>query len=258
MNIETRIFLPVLLAMALFASGCVAPTGGTGGNGGAGNADVFSGTGKLVVQITDQPKLNIQKAVVTVSAVEVHVAGTGNESGWVTVVRRPKTFDLVAIKNVSEYLGENDLPAGRYTQIRLNVDQASVTIDGAAYNLTVPSDKIKLVGSFAIEGNKTTTLTLDFDAESSIHEEGKGNYSMKPAIRILTSAPEAKTDEKGCTESGGNITTGWCCKSAGNFPNLCGIGACGCSPENRHEVRLCNCGEGKCFNGNKCVQIGQS
>jgi hypothetical protein len=31
------------------------------------------------------------------------------------------------------------------------------------------------------------------------------------------------------------------------------IGACGCSTDNSKEVKVCDCGEGKCWNGYECV-----
>jgi len=58
--------------------------------------------------------------------------------------------------------------------------------------------------------------------------------------------------EKACVNSGGTVSTSKCCKSASDFPNSCAIGACGCSPENSHEVKICDCGDG-CWNGTKCV-----
>ena len=64
--------------------------------------------------------------------------------------------------------------------------------------------------------------------------------------------------EQECIRSGGKITTAMCCKSAGDFPNTCAVGACGCAPENSHQVNICDCGTGKCFDGNKCVSIRPS
>ncbi|MCX6776958.1 MAG: serpin family protein [Candidatus Micrarchaeota archaeon] len=54
---------------------------------------------------------------------------------------------------------------------------------------------------------------------------------------------------------GGNVTNLLCCGSVGDFPNTCLIGACGCSPSNSHEVKACDCGEGRCWDSNKfkCV-----
>jgi len=56
---------------------------------------------------------------------------------------------------------------------------------------------------------------------------------------------------------GGNVTTHLCCNSVGDFPNTCLIGACGCSPSNSHEIKVCDCGEGRCWDSGKfkCVNI---
>ena len=68
--------------------------------------------------------------------------------------------------------------------------------------------------------------------------------------------PEELTEEgQACIDSGGIITTALCCESAGDFPGDCAIGACGCAPEYSHEVKVCNCGEGKCFDGKKCISF---
>jgi hypothetical protein len=61
--------------------------------------------------------------------------------------------------------------------------------------------------------------------------------------------------EQGCLSSGGTVTTTPCCQSVGDFPNTCGIGPCGCAPANSHEVNICDCGVGKCFNGSRCVPL---
>ena len=150
------------------------------------------GTGTLVLQITDaKPELNITKALVTVSAVEVHLAGAGEEenatteAGWYTIVEEPQTFDLIAIQDVKEVLGSAILAPGKYTQIRLTVDSASVTIDGNDWDLPIPSNKLKLIHPFTIEPGQTTTLTLDFDAQESIHPAGEGQYVMRPTIKVI-------------------------------------------------------------------------
>ncbi len=56
-----------------------------------------------------------------------------------------------------------------------------------------------------------------------------------------------------CQMSGGQVITSSCCLSAADYPNTCLIGACGCAPENSHEIKICDCGADKCFNGNECV-----
>jgi len=69
-----------------------------------------------------------------------------------------------------------------------------------------------------------------------------------------TITPEELTEkEQACIDSGGEVLTAMCCKATGDFPNLCLIGPCGCSPENSYQVKICDCGPDKCFNGSKCV-----
>jgi hypothetical protein len=248
---KATILLLVVLALGVVISGCVSTE---------------TGTGKLVLHMTDKPGLNIESAVVTISKVQVHVDMGNNESGWYTVVEGPKTFDLVQIKDVKAYLGEANLSVGIYTQIRLDVDSAVVTINGTEYNLTIPSKTVKMVRSFEIKEGETITLTLDFDAQESIHEDGANKYIMRPTIQVLSESELIEKEEKEltptkeelCTSTGGTVVTAMCCNSVEEeFPNTCLVGACGCSPENSHEINTCDCGEGKCFDGEKCTAVEQ-
>ncbi len=68
-----------------------------------------------------------------------------------------------------------------------------------------------------------------------------------------TPTSEASGKEQACINSGGAVRMSACCKSAGNFPNICLVGACGCAPQHSHEVEICECPEGKCFDGTACV-----
>jgi len=67
--------------------------------------------------------------------------------------------------------------------------------------------------------------------------------------------------EQACLNSGGTVKIGWCWKSGGNFPNDCSVGVCDCPPGffqhllYGHKVKLCDCGEGKCFNGEACISF---
>ena len=148
-----------------------------------------TGTGFLVLKITDKPgDLNITKANVNISQIKVHLSSGGNDSndtGWYTVVNESQTFDLIALQNVTELLGNVTLNAGLYTQIRLYIEQVVLTIDGVEYDCKIPSNTIKLISPFQISADNTTTLTLDFDIWESVHETGNGNYTFQPTIKII-------------------------------------------------------------------------
>ncbi|MBW3001295.1 DUF4382 domain-containing protein, partial [Candidatus Woesearchaeota archaeon] len=116
----------------------------------------------------------------TVCTVE---GGEGN-AGWKTIIDEAKTFDLIAIKDIKEFLGETELAAGKYTQIRLLISGVNLEVDGEPASLKVPSNKIKLIHPFTIVGGETTTLTLDFDADKSVHQAGD-KYILKPTIKVI-------------------------------------------------------------------------
>jgi hypothetical protein len=77
--------------------------------------------------------------------------------------------------------------------------------------------------------------------------------SYKPVE--IQKTEEKSAQELGCLNSGGTVSVSSCCKSSNDFPNSCLIGACGCSPTDSHQVKTCDCGEGKCFDGEKCLPI---
>ncbi len=169
-----------------------------------------SGKGTLILRITDKPSdLDLERVEVTISNIQVHIAEyysegneTGNETGnytenggsWITVVEEAQTFDLIEIEDVTEFLGSAELDAGKYTQVRLNVDSAFATINGTDHDLKIPSGNVKLVNEFDIEENETTTLTLDFDAQESVHASGK-DYIMRPTIRILEDSDDIEDED---------------------------------------------------------------
>jgi hypothetical protein len=141
-----------------------------------------------VLQITDKPgDLNISSALVTLSSIKVHKASAGNNSsiGWMMVVEGAQTFDLVQLRNVKELLGNTNLSIVQYTQIRLHIDDAQVTINGTDYDLQIPSENIKLVSGFWINESQTTTLTLDFDVNESVHRTGNDKYILQTTIKII-------------------------------------------------------------------------
>ncbi len=157
---------------------------------------IQSGTGTIKLQITDDPSLlNISRANVTISSIMVHKADFGsddndsdsNESdaSWITIVNESLTYDLIKLINATDIIGIKDLDVGWYTQIRLVVERAIVTIDGIEYDLQIPSKKVKLISPFEIIANNTIVLTLDFDVHESIHETGNGKYIMNPTIKVI-------------------------------------------------------------------------
>jgi len=75
----------------------------------------------------------------------------------------------------------------------------------------------------------------------------------KDALPKRPLANDENGKQKACLDSGGTVSASLCCGQAQDFPNNCAIGACGCALASSHQVKTCECGEGKCFDGNSCV-----
>lgn len=158
-----------------------------------------SGSANLNLRITDSPFSDAGAVLVTLSGVKVH----HEVDGWIDVatVPSPLTCDLKKLEGPEDHLGAGSLPAGRYTQIRLVVDSAeiysgpssgtdpcadSMTAEGTADDLEIPSGEVKINHPFDLEEGGSTTIVLDFDGDQSvkIHPTGNGRYIMTPVIHV--------------------------------------------------------------------------
>ncbi len=85
--------------------------------------------------------------------------------------------------------------------------------------------------------------------------DGDGEIAVNEIIAAVNVALSGcHPTERACLDSGGTVTTALCCAAVDEFPDTCAVGACGCSPGASHEVRVCDCGSGSCFDGTGCVR----
>jgi len=147
--------------------------------------------GIVEIRVTDPPPADVKSAIVHLSKIEVHrvsanVSGSDNKSGWITILEAPSSFDLMDVIGVEQLLGSANVTAGKYTQIRMDVDRVEVvTVDGDNFTAEVPSGKLKIVRPFNVEAGVTIVLTLDFDGSKSLIITGKGRAQFKPVVKLL-------------------------------------------------------------------------
>jgi hypothetical protein len=151
--------------------------------------EVSDGYGRLKIFFGDSPA-SFDSVVVCISRVEIHKSGSDSTNGWSVINDSSRYFDLLQLMNgATVILGDTLLTEGKYTQIRLIVEDGSYVIDnGIKHDLTIPSGYqtgIKLNHSFDIERDNLYELLLDFNVYKSILVTGNGEYKLKPTIRVI-------------------------------------------------------------------------
>jgi heat shock protein HslJ len=94
---------------------------------------------------------------------------------------------------------------------------------------------------------------------SYLERDGRLHLATRADGAILEFQPAPGSDgvispAERCRRAGGTVGAASCCGLVGDFPNTCLMGACGCAPEHSHEVQVCRCPEGRCFDGKACVE----
>ncbi len=177
---------------------------------GAGCGGEAEATGTLVLNLSDAPKGDAEVVGVYIKIMEIQYHRDGK---WKTIegFDGPKTYNLTALTGgVSALLGEFELPAGNYTQIRFMLDireQGSSNntgcyvkfIDETTAPLFCPSGNqtgYKAVGNFTVPENGKVEVTADWDVQKAVVKAGQsGKYILKPTIHLIVTdlAPEAPT-----------------------------------------------------------------
>lgn len=144
----------------------------------------------MSVRMTDAPAL-YQSVVVDIQSVEAHRASEAESNGWVTLSEQPMQVDLLTLTNGADtLLGEADLEAGHYDQIRLVLgDGNQLEMNGQTYALVTPSGQqsgYKLNIDANVQADVDYTLLIDFDASQSVVATGSSSYMLKPVLHAVS------------------------------------------------------------------------
>jgi len=172
--------IPIFLIMIFLLNNCDIDS----------NNSAVRDKGYLSIFLTDSPAA-YDSVIIEFSEISAHI-----DSEWIILKRRPERIDLLDWSNGEIFLlAANNVPIGNLTQTRINIDTASVGINGQVYGLTIPSGSesgLKLGININIREGNTYQMILDFDATRSIVPQGsktnpKG-YILMPRIRIINQA----------------------------------------------------------------------
>jgi len=219
---KIRLFTSVIFLslLAVLVGACVPETDSGLSPADSGPSPEPAEGGIINVYVTDAPPGDeVTSIVVTVAEVQVHRAlaeqeqsdeGTQNQEQeqeqsqpnggeWITIdiSEDAATFDLLEIKGIEQYLGTNQVEAGKYTQVRLVVDTIMVAFGGGELEeAEVSSGELKIVRSFDVIAGEATALVLDFDADRMVTVTGAGNVKVKPVIKLTVKKEKGQDGEE--------------------------------------------------------------
>jgi hypothetical protein len=144
-------------------------------------------TGDLQVMVGDAPpSAGVDHIWITIANLETHQGGGGP---WTMIDPNPPTFDLKAIEGAQQFLTEQTLNTGRYTQIRFDITDIAVQVGPIRYAVKPPDDKTRLIEPFDIVDGETTQIIIDFNASEEIYFNSQGEYAFNPVIRLIVPVP---------------------------------------------------------------------
>jgi hypothetical protein len=215
-----RPLVAVALLAALAFAGCSSSPSYNSGSSGGTTGSATSGTGSASAYVKDAPGSDFKEVHVVFTEVAVHRSGngtmdngtmgnmtmgngtsmpgmsdngTGNgtDGGWTVVFSDAAGVDVDLLNTTgarAAFLGEANLTAGHYEQVRITVQSAyGIAQDGTRSNITVSSGTLKSVRSFDVVAGNETRITIDIDLSHSLHQTGQG-WRMTPVIGKTTAA----------------------------------------------------------------------
>jgi hypothetical protein len=170
--------------------------------------------------VCKEPEGSVQHVWITITRVMAHMsqAAGPSETGWIDLVDlrdKPMQIDLLSLDSTSCILtvlgSAGGIPEGKYQQIRLYLLSNSPAVgevipspnecagqgyncivkEGITHELRLSSQEMSGIkippgqisgGGLTVTAGQTVNLTIDFDACSSIVEQGNSDFRLKPTL----------------------------------------------------------------------------
>jgi len=158
--------------------------------------------GILTIMLTDPPRLppNVTAVYISYDGFSVHVAGAGNESGWVPVPNVKGTIELTGLVNVSQTIASVPIEKGIYNQIRFNVTGALVTYNNRNYTAIVRTGRLTIeIEEGGIRVNASKPAYTLIDVQPTVFNLGNASnpvFVITAAAKAVPVSPEALKEEE--------------------------------------------------------------
>lgn len=141
-------------------------------------------TGRLVFAIhsTGNPASEIEALLVPLRSVSIR----NIETGWITLLKNPKTYDLLFLNKdrKPELVLDLNVGEGEYDQLRILLGTAIVLKGNIANQVKSLSDELTVPFNLVLEKGKNSAFTLDFIVDKSLHTLIDGTYIFTPVFSV--------------------------------------------------------------------------
>ena len=153
-------------------------------NGGS-PKDSYPVTGTLLIKLKDLPKEwgDATHVYVHYGAITIHRTDQGNESGWHQVITGDEWIDLRDVLTSPKAIGNGSVQSGDYNMIRIEIQEAMVTVNGVNETAFVQSGKLTIgipKGGIKIKAWQTTCVVIDIMPKVVWK---LGNYMITPTAK---------------------------------------------------------------------------
>jgi hypothetical protein len=141
-------------------------------------------TTELEVRLTDNP-YNAQEVNIDLREVRVNYKDSAE---WAVLQTKAGVYNLLGLQNgLDTLIASGTIPGNFLGEIRFVLGtNNSIKIGNVVYPLTIPSGSesgLKLKAGRNLNNGKDE-VTVDFDAALSVHQDGNGNYMLKPVLKL--------------------------------------------------------------------------
>lgn len=143
--------------------------------------------GTLQLRAADPPPEGVDQVTITITRIEALLTGAGQR--WVTAIDGPVTLELRHATDLPRYLGEATVPAGTYTRVRFQIDEAFVIAGGVVHQAGLAGSSFEFPRPFRVAPDQTTVVVLDFDGRDTVRISSKGNFVVEPDVRVRATEP---------------------------------------------------------------------
>lgn len=149
----------------------------------------------MMVKMTDGSAVTFTTHADAYQAVNVEITGVeinyeGTTDAWVALPVHAGIYNLIDIQNdITTVLADHSsIRAGKVSQMRMILGDHNTLVTGnGTFDLKVPSGAetgLKINLDTEIKPGKTVTITIDFNSEKSVVDEGNNSFLLKPYLEL--------------------------------------------------------------------------